>query len=101
MAVITHDEYAAMFYCKGESLEEYWDCILNALIYPEDGGKGHRPDLTVDDGGETTLLVHESRNADELFLEDSTIPYPRSMDNVEFKIFQIIIKRQLEGGETD
>ena len=56
MAVIAHDESAAVFYWKGESLEESWDCILNALIYPEDDGKDHRPDLIVDGGGDMNLL---------------------------------------------
>ena len=32
VAVITHDESAAVFSWKGDILEEYWDCILNALI---------------------------------------------------------------------
>ena len=32
VAVINHDESAAVFSWKGESIEEYWDCILNALI---------------------------------------------------------------------
>ena len=59
MADITHDESAAVFSWKGESLGELWDCILNALIWPEDYSKGHRPDLNVYDGGDMTLLVHE------------------------------------------
>ena len=50
MDVIKHDESAAVFSWKGESIEEYWDCILNALIYPKDDGKGHITDLVVDDG---------------------------------------------------
>ena len=32
VAVITHDNYAAVFPWTGESLKEYWYCILNALI---------------------------------------------------------------------
>ena len=32
VAVITHDESAAVISWKGDSLEEYWECILNALI---------------------------------------------------------------------
>ena len=32
VAVVTHDESTAVFSWKGESLEEYWYCILNALI---------------------------------------------------------------------
>ena len=58
-----HDEYAAVPPWKGESLEEYWDCILNALIYPEDDGKGHIYDSIVDDGGDMTIIVHEGNKA--------------------------------------
>ena len=53
MAVIAHDESAAVFYWKGESLEESWDCILNALIYPEDDGKDHHMNFY-----HLTLLSH-------------------------------------------
>ena len=65
MAVITHDEYSDIFYWKGESLEEYWDCILNALIYLEDDGKGHRHELIVDNGGDMTLLIHKGTNVED------------------------------------
>ena len=47
-----------------------------------------------------TLLIHEVKKADDLFLKDGTILDPSSTDNVEFKIVQTVIKRQLEGGET-
>jgi len=40
---------------KGETLEEYWWCTVEALVWPD--GKG--PDLIVDDGGDATLLVHK------------------------------------------
>ena len=36
-----------------------------------------------------------------MFLKDGNIPDPIFMENSQFKIFQTIIKRQLEGGETD
>ena len=32
--VIAHDESAYVFSRKGESLEEYWYCIMNDLIQP-------------------------------------------------------------------
>ena len=99
LASITHDEPAAVFSWKGESLEEYWECILNSLVWPEDDGKGHRPDLIVDDGGDMTLLIHDGKKVGDLFLKDVTVPDPSSTDNSEFKIVQTIIKRQLEGGE--
>ena len=101
MTVITHDKYSAVFYCKGDSIEEYWEYILNALVYTEGDGKGHRPDLIVDDGGDMTILIHEGKKSEELLIKDVTIHEPRSMDNVDFKISQIIIKCQLEGGEKD
>ena len=101
VAVITHAKYAAVFSRKGDSLEEYWDCILNALIQQEDDGKGHRSDLIVDDEVEMTLLVHEGKKAGELFIKDGNIPDPISTDNYELQIVQTIIKRQLEGGEMD
>ena len=94
LAVIKHDESADVFFWKGESLKEYWDCILNDLIQPEDYGKGHRPDLIFDDGVDMTLLIHAGKKTQYFSL-------PISMYNVEFKIVQTIIKRQLEDEETD
>ena len=44
-----------VFAWKGETLEEYWWCTLQALSFP--GGKG--PTLIVDDGGDATLLIHK------------------------------------------
>ena len=65
MAVITCDKYATVFSWKGESIEEYWECIMNLLICTEDDCKGHRPDLIVDDGIDMTLTIHEgNKNAD-------------------------------------
>ena len=49
VAVIIRDEYAAVFSSKGKSLEEYWEGTPNALIWTEDDGKGHSPDLIVDE----------------------------------------------------
>ncbi|MBO7724314.1 MAG: adenosylhomocysteinase [Paludibacteraceae bacterium] len=43
-----------VFAWKGESLEEYWWCTLQALTFP--GGKG--PNVIVDDGGDATLMIH-------------------------------------------
>ena len=43
-----------VFAWKGESLEEYWWCTEQALMWPDGGG----PTLLLDDGGDATLLVH-------------------------------------------
>jgi adenosylhomocysteinase len=45
-----------VFAWKGETLEEYWWCTLQALSFP--GGKG--PELIVDDGGDATLFIHKA-----------------------------------------
>ena len=44
-----------VFAWKGETLDEYWWCTLQALKFP--GGKG--PQIIVDDGGDATLMIHE------------------------------------------
>ncbi len=43
-----------VFAWKGETLEEYWECTEQILIWP-DGG----PNMILDDGGDATLLVHQ------------------------------------------
>ena len=40
---------------KGETLEEYWWCTEQALLWPDAAG----PNLLLDDGGDATLLVHK------------------------------------------
>ncbi|HEY0141592.1 MAG TPA: adenosylhomocysteinase [Thermoanaerobaculia bacterium] len=44
-----------VFAWKGETLEEYWWCTSEALMWPDGSG----PTLIVDDGGDATLLVHK------------------------------------------
>ena len=100
-AVIARDEQAAVFAWKGESLEEYWKCTLDAISWPLDDGKGHGPDLIVDDGGDMTLLIHEGKKAEDRFAKDGTLPDPNVTDNSEMKVVLSIIRRLLESGETD
>ncbi|MFQ5587210.1 MAG: adenosylhomocysteinase [Nitrospiria bacterium] len=61
-----------VFAWKGETLEEYWWCTKQALLFPE--GKG--PQLIVDDGGDATMMIHVGRDAEEdpsiLDKEDAT-----------------------------
>jgi len=45
-----------VFAWKGESLEEYWWCTVEALRWPDGTG----PVQIVDDGGDATLFVHKA-----------------------------------------
>jgi len=45
-----------VFAWKGETLEEYWWCTREALVWPD----GNGPTLIVDDGGDATLFVHKA-----------------------------------------
>lgn len=71
---------------KGESLEEYWECTLQALNFPAGG-----PSLIVDDGGDATLLVHRGYRAegDPAILDEPT-------ENRELEIVNAVLRRQLE-----
>ncbi len=45
-----------VFAWKGETLEEYWWCTKEALVWPDGSG----PTLIVDDGGDATLFIHKA-----------------------------------------
>jgi len=93
-AAIARDGSAAVFAWKGETLEEYWECTLNAITWPEDA-KGDGCDLIVDDGGDMTLLIHEGVKAEKKYAEDGSLPNPDSTDNAEFKIVLALLAREL------
>ncbi|HUL70267.1 MAG TPA: adenosylhomocysteinase [Gemmatimonadales bacterium] len=44
-----------VFAWKGETLEEYWWCTEQALMWPDGSG----PTMVLDDGGDATLLLHK------------------------------------------
>lgn len=50
-----------IFAWKGETLEEYWWCTLQALSFPN----GEGPNLIVDDGGDASLLCHKGYFAEK------------------------------------
>ena len=92
-AAIARDGSAAVFAWKGETLEEYWECTMNAVVWPEDNSG---PDIIVDDGGDMTLLIHEGVKAEDAFKADGTLPDPESTNNAEMKIVYGILRRELQ-----
>ena len=63
---------------KGETLEEYWWCTLQALVWPDASG----PNLILDDGGDATLLIHLGCEYEIA----GTIPPVASGDSEEHKV---------------
>ncbi len=52
---VEHPNGVPVYAWKGETLEEYWWCTEQALMWPDNSG----PTLLLDDGGDATLLVHK------------------------------------------
>ena len=69
----------AVFAWKGETLEEYWWCTHEAMIWPDGSG----PDLIVDDGGDATMLIHKGRE----FEQAGKVPEPTEKDSEEWTVF--------------
>ncbi|HIG63932.1 MAG TPA: adenosylhomocysteinase, partial [Marine Group III euryarchaeote] len=87
-AAIAREGSAAVFAWEGETLEEYWDCTLAALVWPDGDGA----DLLVDDGGDATLLIHEGVDAEDAFAKDGTLPDPGTAESREFAIVLKLIR---------
>merc|ERR1712072_787409 len=95
-AAIAEAGSASVFAWKGETLEEYWWCTLQALTWPDGSG----PDMIVDDGGDATLLIHEGVAAEIAFEKDGTLPCLDGKEG-EFLVVLTLIKGLLEGGTTN
>ena len=73
-----------VFAWKGETLEEYWDCTLKAVLNPQ----GQGPQLVVDDGGDVTLLIHKGYQLEQ---GDKWVDTPSS--NHEEQVIKNLLKR--------
>ena len=64
------DTGTPVFAWKGETLEEYWWCTLQALTFSENQG----PQLIVDDGGDATLMIHKGYALEEYYEKNGSLP---------------------------
>jgi len=77
-----------IFAWKGETLEEYWWCTNEALMWPD----GNGPDLIVDDGGDATLLVHKGYE----FERAGSVPaFDASSEPEEWGVILDLLRREL------
>jgi len=76
-----------VFAWKGESLEEYWDCTWKAVYW----GPNLGPESIVDDGGDTTLLIHRGYEA-----ENNSSILDQDEGNEELGIINRLLKKILK-----
>ena len=72
---------------KGETLEDYWWCTEQVLLWPDGGG----PNMSLDDGGDATLLVHKGTE----FEAAGSVPDPATAESEEFQIVLQLLRRSL------
>jgi adenosylhomocysteinase len=78
-----------VFAWKGETLEEYWWCTEQALIWPDGSG----PTLLLDDGGDATLLVHKGA---EFEAADKVPAFNADQDPEEWGVILEVLKRTIK-----
>ncbi|MGH0028173.1 MAG: adenosylhomocysteinase [Myxococcota bacterium] len=79
----------AVFAWKGETLEEYWWCTKEALVWPDGSG----PDQIVDDGGDATLWIHKARE----FEQAEKVPdYNPETDSEEWGVILELAKSEYD-----
>ena len=71
---------------KGETLEEYWWCTQQALIWP-DGA----PNMILDDGGDATMLIHRGTQ----FEAAGAVPATDTADSEEYAVVLAVLARSL------
>ena len=76
-----------VFAWKGETLEEYWWCTLQALIFENNQG----PTLIVDDGGDATMMIHIGVDA-----EKNASILDKKADGEDEKLLYDILKNVLK-----
>jgi adenosylhomocysteinase len=76
-----------VFAWKGETLEEYWWCTEQVLVWPEGDG----PNMILDDGGDATLLVHKGVE----FEKAGAVPDPSTAESEEFEVVLRVLQRSL------
>jgi adenosylhomocysteinase len=85
---IEHPNGTPVFAWKGETLEEYWWCTSEALMWPDGSG----PTQIVDDGGDATLLVHKGVE----FEKAGTIPaFNPDSEPEEWGVILDLLRREL------
>ena len=87
-AAVIAESGVPVYAWKGESLEEYWWCTLQALTFPDGSG----PNLIVDDGGDATLLIHKGYELENYFNKHKKLPKITTQVEEEIVIEKLLRK---------
>jgi adenosylhomocysteinase len=88
-----------VFAWKGETLEEYWWCTLQALTFEAGANGSNGPTIIVDDGGDATLLIHKGVEAEIAYEKDGTRPNPDDAPTPDEKVvFALLAEKVQEDG---
>ncbi len=77
-----------VFAWKGETLEDYWWCTQQILIWPH----GAKANMILDDGGDATMLVHLGVEAEKR----GEAPDPATAGSTEQRVVFDVLRRSLE-----
>merc|ERR1712241_272249 len=95
-AAIAKAGTSAVFAWKGETLPEYWWCTEQMMTVP--GADGC--DQLVDDGGDSTLLMHKGKEFEGKYAKDKSLPDPSSTDDAEYKCILQLLKDSIPKDPT-
>jgi adenosylhomocysteinase len=76
-----------VFAWKGETLDEYWWCTQQVLLWPD----GQGPNMILDDGGDATLLVHKGAEYEKA----GAVPSDGEGDSEEWRVILGVLRASL------
>jgi adenosylhomocysteinase len=74
---------------KGETLDEYWWCTEQALMWPDGAG----PNMLLDDGGDATLLIHKGVEYEKTGVVPAFNP---KTDSEEWGVILTLLRQEME-----
>ncbi|MBL8959626.1 MAG: adenosylhomocysteinase [Gemmatimonadetes bacterium] len=86
---VDHPTGVPVYAWKGETLEEYWWCTEQALMWPDGTG----PNMLLDDGGDATLLIHKGVEYEKAGMVPTFNP---KTDSEEWGVILQLLRHELE-----
>lgn len=97
-AAMVQADSSKVFAWKGETLEEYWWCSMQTLLW----GEGKHTDLIVDDGGDLSLLIHNGHKFELEYERSGKLPEADSLpeSDKEMRVVYKMLKEFIPKNKT-